>query len=64
MFKPSNSGVGKASKYLLKYSQHKGRDSYMYINLSSDQYTQRNLKYLVSRYNKSNYQNNTSQLNT
>ena len=64
MFKPSNSGVGKASKYLLKYSQHKGRDSYMYINLSSDQYTQRNLKYLVSRYNKSNYQNNISQLNT
>ena len=64
MFKPSSSSVGKASKYLLKYSQHKGRDSYMYINLSSDQYTQRNLKYLVSRYNKSNYQNNMSQLNT
>ena len=64
MFKPSSSSVGKASKYLLKYSQHKGRDSYMYINLSSDQYTQRNLKYLISRYNKSNYQNNMSQLNT
>ena len=26
MFKPSSSSVGKASKYLLKYSQHKGRD--------------------------------------
>jgi hypothetical protein len=64
MFKPTNNGMGKASKYLLKYSQHKGRDSYMYINLSSDQYTQRNLKYLVSRYNKSNITNSSQQLNT
>lgn len=64
MFKPANNSIGKASKHLLKYSQHKGRDSYMYINLSSDQYTQRNLKYLVSRYNKSNHQRNVSQLNT
>ena len=64
MFKPTNNDMGKASKYLLKYSQHKGRDSYMYINLSSDQYAQRNLKYLVSRYNKSNITNSSQQLNT
>ena len=35
----------------MKYSKHKGRDSYMYINLSSNQYNQRNIKYLLTRYN-------------
>ena len=64
MFKPSGNIAGKASKYVLKYSQHKGRDSYMYINLSADQYTKRNLKYIVSRYNRLNPQKNTTHLNT
>lgn len=49
MFKPSASST-KTSKYLMKYSKHKGRDSYMYINLSNEQYDQRNMKYLLMKY--------------
>lgn len=64
MFKPSSTSNTKASKYLLKYSQHKGRDAYMYINLSSDQYSQRHLKYLMSRYQQLNTVYGDSQLNT
>ena len=64
MFRPFNVNTGKTSKYLLKYSQHKGRDSYMYINLSTDQYTQRKLKYLLSRYEKNTNHQTKFQLNT
>lgn len=34
----------------MKYSKHKGRDSYMYVNLSRDQYDQRNIKYLLLKH--------------
>lgn len=50
IYKPSNSTNVKANKYLMKYSKHKGRDSYMYVNLSRDQYDQRNIKYLLLKH--------------
>jgi len=51
LFKPSNTQNAKTLKYLMKYSKHKSRDSYMYINLSTNQYNQRNMKYLLTKYN-------------
>lgn len=64
LFKPFNTDEGKTSKYLLKYSQHKSKDAYMYINLSTEKYSQRKLKYLLSRYNKNSNTQHKYQLNT
>lgn len=63
MFKPSNASNIKTSKYLMKYSKHRGRDSYMYINLSNEQYDQRNMKYLLMKYSTVSKNTNNS-LNT
>ena len=63
LFKPTPNHNTKTSKYLMKYSKHKGRDSYMYINLSSQHYDQRNIKYLLTRYSTVGADLNTS-LNT
>jgi hypothetical protein len=49
VFKPAGMLSTKTSKHLLKYSQHRGRDAYMYINLSVDQYCLRSIKYLLAR---------------
>ena len=64
MFKPSTTQSPKTSEYLLKYSQHVGRDAYMYINYSNRKYDTIKLKYLVSRYSYSDYQTHKSPLVT
>lgn len=64
IFKPTGVLNTKTSKHLLKYSQHKGRDAYMYINLPSSQYDQRNIKSLVSRYSTGYAQQVNTPLNT
>jgi len=50
VFKPNSTVSVKTSKHLLKYSQHVGRDAYMYINLPATQYYQRSIKCLLSKY--------------
>lgn len=47
--------------YFLNYSQSKGRNWYMYLNLSDTQYTKRGLKYLFHKYKNTN---TTSAVNT
>ena len=49
VFRPTGMLNTKTSKHLLKYSQHKGRDAYMYINLPADQYCRRSIKSLLAR---------------
>ena len=49
IFKPTGALNTKTSKHLLKYSQHRGRDAYMYINLPTDQYCQRSIKHLLHK---------------
>lgn len=51
--------------YFLNYSQSKGRNLYMYLNLSDSQYMKRGLKYLFHKYkNADTGANSTYQLNT
>ena len=64
VFKPLEGITPETAKHLLKYSQHEGRDAYMYANLSSEQYTQWNLKYLLSRYSTSKINYSNTKLNT
>lgn len=64
MFKPTATQTTKTSKYLLRYSQHKGRDAYMYINSTNDQYNMHKLKYLMSRYSQGNYKTTNTSLVT
>jgi hypothetical protein len=54
----------KTSKHLLKYSKHRGRDTYMYINLPADQYCQRSIKYLLARCDTTSFDQTNSSLNT
>ena len=42
----------KTKKFYLKYSRSKGRDSYMYIQLSANQYYKRNLKRTLTLFQK------------
>ena len=64
IFKPTSTLNTKTAKHLLKYSQHKGRDAYMYINLPADQYCQRSIKYLLARCKTKQSQRINSSLNT
>ena len=50
--------------YFLNYSQSKGRNWYMYLNLSDTQYIRRGVKYLFNKYKKSNTINISTNLNT
>jgi hypothetical protein len=51
--------------YFLNYSQSKGRNLYMYLNLSDNQYTKRGIKYLFHKYKTANTGSNSNkQLNT
>jgi len=51
--------------YFLNYSQSKGRNLYMYVNLSDTQYMKRSIKHLFHKYNKSNNTHkNENTLNT
>ena len=64
IFKPTGMLNTKTSKHLLKYSQNKGRDSYMYINLPTDQYCRRSIKYLLARCDTAHLRQTTYSLNT
>lgn len=46
--------------YFLNYSQSKGRNFYMYLNLSDTQYTKRSIKHLLHKYRNSNQSNSSS----
>ena len=50
--------------YFLNYSQSKGRNWYMYLNLSDTQYMRRGLKYLFHKYKNTNTTSTTTTLNT
>lgn len=50
--------------YFLNYSQSKGRNWYMYLNLSDAQYIRRGVKYLFNKYKNSNSINMGTNLNT
>ena len=53
VFKPvQHTEDPKTKKFYLKYSRSKGRDSYMYIQLSSNQYYKRNLKRSLTLFQK------------
>ena len=64
IFKPTGMLNTKTSKHLLKYSKHRGRDTYMYINLPTDQYSQRSIKYLLARGSTTYLDQTNSSLNT
>ena len=64
IFKPTEALSEKTVKHVLKYSQHKGRDAYMYINLPADQYVQRSIKHLLIRRNTTHSSRSNSALNT
>lgn len=66
VFEPVKETKDKSTKdFYLKYSQSKGRDSYMYLKLSENRYDQRNMKRLLLNWKSLNYSNfNTLKFNT
>lgn len=56
VFEPVQKTKDESTKdFYLKYSQSKGRDSYMYLKLSNNRYYQRNVKRLLLRWESSDY---------
>lgn len=62
VFEPVKETKDKSTKdFYLKYSQSKGRDSYMYLKLSNNRYYQRNIKRLLLNWESSNRGNSPHQ---
>lgn len=66
IFEPVKETKDKSTKdFYLKYSQSKGRDSYMYLQLSSLRYYKRNIKRLLINWeSNSQYSNESSKFNS
>ena len=64
MFQPLIPTSEESKKHVLQYSQSFGRDAYMYVNLTTTKYHQRNLKCLLIKYADYNSEQLNNDLNT